>query len=220
MGTAPDPAVKFASDEEAAFAFVQAAESAVAALQSIRSRLSGKRDATAATGHVLEALLMAGGSLRDYDRSKIWAMRHAIGGESFGFKSEFDATANVLAAVVQGLRLTSSPEEEVRKQTARAEIEPIAQRLTLCDHAIEATRAVDEWDRGLVSAKAASDKVAHESRLAAAGVKAPPPPPKPAASKAPVSRKRGAGEPAPDGDYPLPDTVDAGGDPFPTNKVG
>jgi hypothetical protein len=219
--SAPAGARAFASDEEAACAFVQAVETAVAALQSIRSRLGGKRDATAATGHMLEALLMAGGSLRDYDRSKIWAMRHAIGGESFAFKSEFDAAVTVLASVAHGLRPPVSAEEDARKQTARAEIEAIAQRLMQCDNAIESTRALDDWERGMVAAKAVSDKAAHEARLAGGFKGASSPPPKPPSAPPKAGRKTSArGEPAIEGDFPLPGGVEAGADPFPTQKVG
>lgn len=212
-----------ASEEDAAYAFVQAVESAIAALEAIRSRTVGKKDATAATGHMLEAVLAAGGSLRDYDTSKIWALRHAIGGESFSFKSVHDAAVVVLSVVVQGLRPAASPEEEARKQTARGEIEAIARRLTQCENSVESIRAVEEHERGKVAAKAAADRAAHEARLAGGRVVQVSAPPKPAPAVAPTAAAKSASKktaPVPEGDFPLPGSVEAGADPFPTTKVG
>jgi hypothetical protein len=205
-------------DQRDAFALVQAADQAVKAIESIRSRLGGKRDATAATGHLLDALVHTGGTIREYDRPKLWAFRHALGGESHTFSSPHAAAAVLLQLIVSGLRPPASLEEEQRHATANDEIVAIAKLLTLSEHSIEASRAVEQWDQGNARARDASHRAGHEARLAAAA-RVPGAIPSAARPRPALTETAPAAEPGLDGDYALPGTVDApGGNPFPTKE--
>lgn len=201
-------------DERDACILVEAAGRAVAAIESIRSRMVGRRDATSATGQLLHGLVTVGGVLREFDRPKVWALRHALGGEGFEFRSPHDAAAHILGALVHGLRPAATPEEAVRHENAKGELLALAKILALSEHSIEASRNVEEHDRATASARAAAHKAAHDARLAGrpsgpAPAPRPPPPPK-------VTREQSL-----DGDYALPGSVDApGGNPFPTSPVG
>ena len=224
--TPPAPAEPTAEelDERDACALVQAAEQAVKAIESMRSRMVGKRDATPATGHVLEAIAHAGGSLREYDRPHVWALRHAVGGETHVLKSPHDAAAQVLATVVHSLRGARSEDEAARQNTARSDMLAMAKVLKGSEHMFEATRNLEQHDAGVVVAKAAADKAAHEARLAAGyktmqvGAPAPAPAAKATGKAAPAKATPGA---APDGDYVLEGSADGpDGNPFPTAPVG
>jgi hypothetical protein len=196
-------------------ALVQAAEQAVKAIESIRSRMVDNRDATAATGHVLAEIVAAGGALREYDRPHVWALRHALGAESHGFRSPHDAAAQVLATVIHARRPARDEDDARRQETARADMLSLAKILKASEHSIEATKNVEQFDAGAALSKAQADKAAHDARLAAGApvMRASPPPP--AAARAKATRTPGAA--APDGDYVLEGSADApGGNPFPT----
>lgn len=196
---------------------VQAASVAVEAIVSIRSRLSAERDATPATGQLLEAVLAGGGTLRDYDRPKIWALRHALGGESSSLRSSESAASAILFVLLEGMRPPADADHVRRIATSNEEIGQIARLLKLCDHSIAATKEIESWESGRVLAQATVNRLAHEARLAAAGPKAPPPPPRAARSAAsPPSPKTGG----PEGDYVIEGSVDSpGGNPFPTTPT-
>jgi hypothetical protein len=223
MATAKAPSVE---EQDAADAreLVRAAARAIQALQSLRSRMVGKRDATAATGHVLAALDAEGGALREYDRPHVFALRHALGGESFAVASLHDAAAQVLGTIVQAMRPPRDENEEARRKNARGDMMALAKIFRACDHAIQATKNIEQHDAGVVLTKAAADKAAHDARLAAGGrtMHASSAPARAdASSTRPRAPKPAGKDAAPDGDYAIDGSVDApGGNPFPTAPVG
>lgn len=224
MAAQPTPTVE-ELDERDAYALVQAAEQAVKAIESLRSRMVGRRDATAATGHTLAAIVAAGGALREYDRRHVWALRHAIGGESFTFAATHDAASQVLASVVQALRPARDQDDATRQKNAQADMLAMSKILAACEHSIEATKNVEQFEAGVATAKATADRAAQDARLARGApaavsvMKLDGPLPAPA-------RRAGKGGPkspqgAPDGDFVIDGSADApGGNPFPTTPVG
>lgn len=209
-------------DAAAARAIVAAAKAAVEAIESLRTRIKGKRDATAATGHLLVALDEAGGMLREYDRPHVFAIRHALGGESHGFTSPHDAAAQLLGVIVQALRPPRDENDKVRRQNARADLMALSRIFRASEHSIEATKALEQHDQGQILAKAQADKAAHDARLAAgARVMHARSAPTPAAPSQAAKARQPTKEPDAQGDYPLEGSVDApGGDAFPTHPVG
>lgn len=189
-------------DRDDARLLVEAAAAALEALVAIRSRIAGGRDATSATGQLLLALVDKGGALAEYDRPKIWGLRHALGGEGFHNASEHAATATILATLVAALEEPKSHDQATRRETSRREMIEIAKLLVRCETTVEATRALEAWDKGNAQSLAAAHKLAHEQRLSQSGARgasltqpaAPPPAPK-------IER---LGE----GDFPLPGSAD------------
>lgn len=207
-------------DERDACALVDAAERAVKALESLRSRMNKQRDATSATGHLLEALAAAGGSIREYDRRHVWALRHALGGESFIFAASHDAAAQVLSTIIQALRPAQTEDEAARQKTAQADMLALATILQGSEHQFEARKNLEDADAGAARAKAIADKAAHDKRLAVGppiAVKVEPPPKAPA----PKTGISTAPQPSFEGDYVEEGSADGpGGNPFPTTPVG
>lgn len=155
-------------DQRDAIALVRAAQTALAAVRSIRSRLTDKRDATAPVGQLVAALLGAGGTVKEYSRAKLWSLRHGLGGETFASKSPHAATSVLLAEIIAGLEEPRSRDEATRAATANDELEQIAKLLMRCDMNLDAQKTLEQLDQGNALARAAAHKLEHERRLTAA----------------------------------------------------
>ncbi len=142
----------------------------VAAIRSIRGRLPAPNegDATPSAGRLLQALLRRGGSLREYQRGHVWALKHALGGEGHELERLDRAAIIIVTTLIEGLAEPRSVGESQRRENDRAEIEAIAKIFVDSTTRSEAMAAIDLFDRTNSEARARAHQIEHERRRAQA----------------------------------------------------
>lgn len=175
-------------DEGDAYAIVEALARVVEKIRSIRSRLGSERDATAASGHLLGALLASGGVVSP--ETGPHRVRHALGGEAHSLLSPERAAIALSTLLFEGLIEPRSPDEAARVATASETLHAIADIWTGHDRLATAREQVEVKQRADAEALARSRADAHHERLGKAAAealaKAAKPPRQPAPQHRPV----------------------------------